>query len=31
MAISPSGDRIYGFAKFVAALLGIVVFFAFIE
>lgn len=30
MPISPSGDRIYGFTKFVAALLGIVVFFAFI-
>jgi hypothetical protein len=30
MSISPSGDRIYGFTKFVAALLGIVVFFAFI-
>src|SRR6266576_3952463 len=30
MSTSPSGDRIYGFTKFVAALLGIVVFFAFI-
>jgi hypothetical protein len=30
MAISPPGDRIYGFTKFVAALLGAVVFFAFI-
>jgi len=30
MSISPSGDRIYGFTKFVAALLGIVVFFAFV-
>jgi len=30
MSISPSGDRIYGFTKFVAALLGLVVFFAFI-
>ena len=30
MSISPSGDRIYGFTKFVAALLGLVVFLAFI-
>jgi peptidoglycan/LPS O-acetylase OafA/YrhL len=30
MSTSPSGDRIYGFTKFVAALLGLVVFFAFV-
>jgi hypothetical protein len=30
MPTSPGGDRIYGFTKFVAALLGLVVFFAFV-